>query len=76
MKEVGIPCLFRYFDEFPQWTKGFAFVDNTGRYKEGSAFVSLVNSQYSIKWYCHGVDSNLDYVWIPDAPVIAELYDL
>jgi hypothetical protein len=70
VNEVGIPCLFKYFDR--DWTEGFAFISANMI----GAYIALENSKYKIQFYCYGGDSNFPSIWIPNSPVLREIYDL
>lgn len=72
MRAVGIPCLFRYFSQ--DWQQGFAFI-SMDKNKNG-AYIALEDSEYRIQFYCLGGDSSFPSIWIPDSPVLREIYDL
>jgi hypothetical protein len=73
-----IPCIFKYFDEYPEWTKAYAFLEDNNLSKpQGSAYISLTSDKNNIKWYCFPFDQNIDKcAWIPDSPVVRELYEV
>jgi hypothetical protein len=75
VSEIGIPCLFKYFTQ--DWKQGFAFISNEGIDKnKNRAYIALEDNKYKIKFYCHHMDSNFPSIWIPNSPVLREIYDL
>jgi hypothetical protein len=75
MNETPIPCLFKYFDEIKEWSKGYAFLSSECKI---DSYISLTPYPLDIKWYCYGIDNpgRSGCVWIPDSPVIKELYEI
>lgn len=68
-----IPCLFKYFGTHKDWTNGFAFLNYLD---EGRAYIAFTPNIMDIIYYCHGENEKLSCCWIPDAPVLREIYDL
>jgi hypothetical protein len=76
VNQVGIPCLFKYFTEVPEWREGFAFIAPATSGGMQSAYIALNNYPHHIRWYCLDIKSEALHVWIPSSPVLKELYEI